>query len=206
MNFEEKRKYFRIDDQMGVSYHRLQDGELEQYQSVGQDLDENELDSVNRQLHDIIVSMRAKQPETARFLTLIDKKIALIANEIDLQSKAVDDVSHRLKQVNISACGVGLVIDEAFVSGEHLSLEITLNPRGVKLRTLAQVISCDKLEQSNEEGSYYLRVEYVELSSQDKDVLIQHLLRRQSKKIRAVLDADEGKLNLADTNPNSHDD
>lgn len=201
MNFEEKRKYFRVDDQLGVSYHRLQDSEIEQYQADGQEYVESELDSVNRELHEIIAAMRAKQPEVARFFALIDQKLSLVANEIDLHSKAVEDVSHRLKQVNISACGVGLVVIDKLAVGDKLALEIMLKPRGVKLRTLAQVISCDALEQASEEGAYYLRLEYLDLSSQDKDVLIQHLMRRQSKNIRAVLDADEASDDADNVGP-----
>jgi len=52
------------------------------------------------------------------------------------------------------------------------------------MRLLASVIGCEVLETPSKEGAYLLRVNFVDISESDQEVLVQHVIHCQSVQLR----------------------
>ena len=58
-----------------------------------------------------------------------------------------------------------------------------LRPSAKHVVTLGQVIECEEM---SEAGTYYLRVEFTEMTEPNRETLIQHIVQRQGVLLRAL--------------------
>lgn len=181
----DRRRYFRINDTVGVAYRVLTDAELAS-QPVMADyaLDNgNPVSELDARIDVLLGLLRARDPHAGELIDLLNRKFNYLLNQINLDSKLVQQIAHKVQEVNISACGMAMVSDEELDSGVLLSLDLVLLPLNVHVFTRAIVIDSMPMESGS---GFHVRMEFTGMETQDQEVLIQHIVQRQSQLIWAL--------------------
>lgn len=193
---DERRRFFRINDAIGVAYRQLSAEELDQGSvTVAHGVSSDPqvlLQSADKTIQTLLPLVRVKQPEVAELLEAMDQKLSFLVDQFEVESRLVERIAHRVHEVNISACGMALVVDEPLVLGSVLALDLLLRPSDVHIHTRGVVVACQLAARDQAEamqGSHYVRMEFRGMGITDQELLIQHIVQRQSLLIRADRDA-----------------
>ena len=190
---EERRRYFRVDDEIGLRYtvndiaekeeafSQLKDSNVLVFQRLDEAL-ENQLEVVENDL-----------PSAAVAIRLLQEKVDIIAAELAPNDRLVIDQLETIR-VNISACGLAFDTDEVIEPGSYLALDMNLLLSGKRLMVLARVITCDDLsgrlskistdERANVSQSRRIRVNFENVPPKDQEVLVQHVIQRQAQQLQ----------------------
>ncbi len=178
----ERRRYFRINDTIGLRY-RVSDGNVNR---VPTDCDgqvqmtaPHILQGIDRELNTVINTLWREQPTAAAAIALLNRKLAVLAAEIDMDDCQydVDGLVHEEMEVGLSGCGIAFACSEAFQRGQALDLFIKLKPSNVNLTLTGAVIDCE--HRRDEIRPYWLRLDFVDLNKNTEEQLIQHIVQRQ---------------------------
>lgn len=178
---DERRRFFRINDKIGISYKIINRLEQKEKKIKNGDL-KNLLSVQDDRLEHILVALNRKDMQVAEALALINKKINLIANYLEIERGRVDDVEYIVKHVNISACGLAFMADEYLEPGTTLEVELLLGSESGPMVVEGVVISCDR----KTERQHYLRIDFDVIDTGDQETLIQYMVKRQSELLREM--------------------
>lgn len=184
---EERRRYFRIDDTLGVSFRRLTPEEIASFaERAGQHGGNFDLASnFDNRIQTLLDACRIQNPVAAEILDLMNKKLNVVLRQLDVDSELLQSIAYELKQVNVSACGLAFSCGERFNRGDILQLDLLLKPADLHVVSMAEVVACEAVENDDsEQAEFFLRVNFVELNSNDQELLIQHVVKRQSKLLK----------------------
>ena len=174
---QERRRFFRIDDSLGVSYQRISDAEAAQHQVQLQHNSQLQaLDSFESRIRSLIEASKIQTPIVAELADLLNKKLNLLINQLEVDQKLLLHTPIKLQDVNISACGMAFDLGEAVPEGDRLLIQLQLYPDDTRLQIVARSVGCTE----NDEG-YYIRLEFHDMAADDQELLIQHIVRRQSR-------------------------
>lgn len=183
MTEPDRRRFFRIDDNIGVAYRLLSDDEVKA-QLDGSAATKDALASiadVNKTIHRLLDEVKVANGALAELLSAMDNKINCVINQLEMDSRVVEKIVHEMKQVNISACGLAFKIDQCIADGQLLALDLMLKPDNLCLYVHGEVISAEATENPEE---YYVRVTFRNMSDSDQELLIQHIVQRQGMQLR----------------------
>jgi c-di-GMP-binding flagellar brake protein YcgR len=183
---EERRRYFRIDDSIGISYRRMSAEEAEAFiRQAGEQGGEFDIAAnFDNRIETLVDACRIQSPLAAELVDLINKKLNFVIQQMDINSELINQISYTLRAVNVSACGMAFECDEVFEKGQILQLDIMLHPSELRLVALVEVVDCSAhITGSNpqqSEGGYFVRLNFTKINSHDQELLIQHIVKRQS--------------------------
>ncbi|MDM3871978.1 PilZ domain-containing protein [Porticoccus sp. W117] len=180
MSQTERRRYFRINDTIGLSYSLLDDAANDtanNAQDVGITA-AHVLAKIDRELNGLINVMWRENPTTAKVLGLLNQKIEVLTDEIIGDERLVVEHQQRDTEVNISGCGIAFSGDERLPVGQKLRLNITLKPANTHLVINGEVVACE-INADDSEHSFHLRINFTEEETAAQEALIQHIVQRQ---------------------------
>ncbi len=181
MDRTDRRRYFRINDIVGLSYRLVEPGELdvqdeaENVQIAAAEI----LRSIDRELTNALNAMWQSNPTAANAIGLLNKKMDVLAAEMDLDYAQIKGLEMKTQHVSISACGIAFECKDSFNVGQSLQLDILLKPANTHVKTMGRVLDCTRTE----EGHFFLRVDFDSIDSSVQEQLIQHIVRRQSSQL-----------------------
>jgi hypothetical protein len=189
---DDRRNYFRIDDTVRLSLARVARDELdERVERLEQDLAGNftvmsSLSAITSQMTVGLRRIENRDPDLAAYLRAIDQKIEVIGRAFIAQES--EAVTEHAVPVNLSAGGMCVGTDEDFSPGDPLEIRMLLFPSFNGLMIYGTVIDSEPPTQAHgEEAQRFrqlVRVEFTHIREQDRELLIRHLLRRQSDQLR----------------------
>ena len=192
---EERRAFFRVDDEVNLAYKKIDENQV----IAGNRGVENilgvcslsaALETVAQESAVLMHRLEKNYPDIADYLKLIDNKIELLAQAIVLQNGQFDKNDNRI--ANLSATGIAFDSQEAFREGDFLEVRIWLVNTMSVIVASGKVVYC-KANQPNEgRYPYFIGVDYINVSDQDRELLIKHVVKRQLQQIR---DKKENSLN-----------
>jgi len=180
----DRRRYFRINDWVDISYRSLDEitPEAPETQAFNVRIETAQvLASLDKELQEAMNLLWQNNPLTANALSLINKKLNVVTTELNLTSSVHPEGEGVASRVNISACGIAFETDDRYPPGELLELNLTLKPEGNQVRLKGQVVACEKAPES--EKACLLRVNFIQLDAAIEEELIQHIVRRQSQQL-----------------------
>ncbi|MDQ2695447.1 MAG: PilZ domain-containing protein [Pseudomonadota bacterium] len=184
----DRRTFFRIDDQVALTYRRLADGDPE---CALQELQQRVTDSFNlaaafagigqetRLLHQQISQ---ELPSVALYLDALERKLEVLA-QIVLRRNA-DAGEKDIRPVNLSAGGMEFQTGEILPPGSLLELRFVVFPSHVAIAAGARVARCDADAGPGGERLWHVGVEFLYLRESDRQFLVRHVLNRQSQRLR----------------------
>ena len=186
---DDRREYFRVDDAVRLSITPVPEDQLS---SVYERLEQNiangftVMSSLAAISAEMAVSMRRienSDPDVAAYLKALDRKIEVLGRAFIAQESEL--IAESASPVNLSAGGMGVLANECYHSGQVLEIKMLLFPSFTGVLMYGSVVDCVPLEtEQDPDYRYKLRVAFTHMREQDRDLLIRHVLRRQSKELR----------------------
>ncbi len=187
---QERRRYFRITDQVAISYHLLNDTD-----DAETGVNMNAPSAMIAQLeNDITASLeilRSVQPQVHQLLELYNRKINLVLSLDKSLSEPVSDQVKRSQQVNISACGIAFPSNEQLKPNQKILMDLTLFPSNISLKLAAVVIGSHLLDEPIGEDCYIARADFVDITNNEQEVLVQHVIKRQTLQLKERREAQQ---------------
>jgi hypothetical protein len=181
---EERRRYFRINDSVGVAYRVLgpQEAKIfaEQTRQHGHVADYAA--NFDNRIGTLLESCRIQSPIAAELIDLINKKLNFVIHQMDIDAELMQKVAYSLHQVNISACGLAFNNKEALTVGDMLQLDMVLHPGELYVVAMAKVIACEP--STDTQGEYFVRLNFEAMNNHDQELLIQHIVKQQSAQLK----------------------
>ncbi|OZG71969.1 hypothetical protein BTA51_18365 [Hahella sp. CCB-MM4] len=190
----ERRRYFRVNDTLDLSFRVVQIGELVESGTSLRSRSAQWL-KLENDVHIALEKVRQQSSEIAEVLALFNQKINMLESDMEVGSSH-DFTNQPSASVNISACGIAFKVVEPVFVGSPLQLHLRLYPTMVELTIGATVIACENLEseateggeaqseESESESSFLIRADFTHLQEEAQEVLIQHVLRCQTKELK----------------------
>ncbi len=183
---EERRRFYRIDDELMLRLDMIKESEAE---ARLKNFLENQhafslRNNFNLQIEQHIADFKRisrKMPELGRYLGVLQSQIDAISERQDQ-----DDFSASLsvKLVNLSAQGIAFNHDEAPALKSLVELSLKLIPSGVMVVIFARVI---RLTPSNEEseGKNRISLDFEYIHEADREILIKYVHSKQMKSLNS---------------------
>ena len=178
----ERRRYFRIDEAIGVHYSVID--------SQGQERAQVEKDVLalvsehDKKIERLLLELADELPKVSELIAIFNQKIERIISQIAVDSQLVNRIAYKVREVNISACGMAFINDEALDEGTRLYIELQLLPSQKKVRTDGILVSCEQLD----EDEHYWRIDFYNMGESAQEELIQHIVKRQSVQLKTRQD------------------
>lgn len=179
---EERRRYFRITESVGLSYALLDElgGEEQKPESTTADILAH-LTEQDKKIEQALREVVDESPKVAALIGLFNQKIERIVHMLTMEGRLLDKLAMRIREVNISACGIAFTNEEHISVGRPVRLELTLFPEEKKIVTDGRVISCDPIADS---VNFYIRIDFFAVNKAAQEELIQHIVKRQSVQLQ----------------------
>ena len=182
MNAMERRRYFRIDDEIGLKYRLLTSDEVADFYAGNLSIEDDEVAGIDREIRVLLEALRIQSPDLSALIELLNQKISLLGGA--RLSSDVPLMSHPVG-VNLSACGVAFECASMMQSGEMLLLDILLDGARLHFPVLGRIIACDKQVARNGGQVYLTRVDFEQLDDASQELLVQHVVRQQGRLLKA---------------------
>jgi hypothetical protein len=133
-------------------------------------------------------AIESKNPETAALISQLNQKIDAILLMLELGNLMSQHACHRVDEASISASGIACPIDEPLAPNDFIELDLLLRPSAKHVVAIGQIVSCERIPN---DSAYYLRVEFTEMTDNNREKLIQHIVQRQGVLLRTLKDMDD---------------
>lgn len=194
----DRRQFFRIDDTVRIQIQPLSNEQLAgAVSNLERGFDGNftvmsSLAALTTQMAASMRRIESKDRDVAAYLKALDQKIEILGRAFLAQESEL--MSSEDQSVNLSAGGVSIRANEPTTVGQALEIRMLLYPSFTGLLSFGEVVGCDEMKPEDNDGyRYQIRVSFVHMREQDREILIRHVLRRQSESLRARRQAEEGE-------------
>lgn len=179
---QERRRYFRITDTVGLAYTLLSEmGDAEAQALTPAQTLLSHLTEQDKKIEKALIAAKKESPHVAELISLFNQKLERVVNLLTLEGKLIEQIAVRVREVNISACGIAFINEECLKIGTPLKLEMSLLPSEKTIYTQGRVIGC---EPADDEGHFYIRIDFYGMKNQSQEVLIQHIVKNQNLKAK----------------------
>ncbi len=182
----ERRRYFRIQDTVSIHYQILEGNGLKEeiYQANVGYVKYSELRNashcIDARLDAIAEKLGRENPLVAEAITLISRRFALL-ELMSGDSKPEAVMQWPELEVSLSGSGIAFEATRELLEDTPLKLEVILHPESQYISTLGRVVGCRKNEDGN---SFMVAVDFEGISDENREQLVQHILKRQIEQIR----------------------
>lgn len=184
---DEKRRFFRIEDLMHLSYREIDETELDRKVEllekgmVEQFMINSSLAAITADMAATLRKVEVTDPDVAAYLKSLDRKIDLVGKAF--MSDDVNVGENEAAQVNLSASGIAFQTDKPLREGANIELKMLLMPTFTGILTYGKVIANVK-ETVDGKTVYQVRVDFSHVREEDRDMLIRHVIRKQGDMLR----------------------
>jgi c-di-GMP-binding flagellar brake protein YcgR len=186
---EERREYFRIDDEVALDYRLISPGEAELLREkiksrvVDRFTVASSFTATSRQMTHVIHKVQNQSPELARCLQAIDQKLNMIAQlfvseEMDLHEQST-------REVNLSAGGISFRSEQKIRIDSLLELRMVLFPSLVGILTVSRAVQCERVNDANLKFPWQISVVYEHLRESDRELLVRHIMSKETQQLRS---------------------
>jgi hypothetical protein len=183
---DERRHYFRIDDK---AYLRVKLLSEEAYQQMmkrgGPEHDGSglaaQLHTLTVQLGNVLLTIRKNNPEVAQYLQLLDKKLEIVARQVEGGRGETITPDTR---VNLCNGGIAYWNETLVARDTKLEIHLVLFPSYLRIAALGRVAHCEEDPQAPAPRRFRIGVEFTRIGEAEEDGLARHLIELQSAQLR----------------------
>lgn len=183
---EEKRHYFRVDDEIILKFESISVDEFNQRveknkQKILPDGHRREILGLDVRLKGILKQIAPEAPLIAHALNLLNTKIDICLDASQGVNNEQRALFHKKRQkVSLGAGGLAFTSTKPYAVNSYLALEFIISPSFDYIHCCGQVVDCTRLE-----SNYRIGVRFEGILDEDKEKLIRHTLNRQTEQLRA---------------------
>lgn len=180
MTESNRRQYFRRNDLVCLRFQEIDFDPSQSacsyfYTSQTEHL-KRELLAIEQEQSRVIREIAANNEELARYLRLMQRKIALIAQQIKPSDDTPDPI---MLNASLSEGGVSFENPLPLVLGQYLAIELILQPEQTLITTYAKCVSCQA-----HTDKFRVGLEFVDLDETDRQNIVKRLLQLDAKALR----------------------
>ncbi len=185
MKSQERRRYFRIDDEMVLAWRVLDKAEKEKRMEQFSNGDLEYPDptrlflALEADIATLIGQLSPRDPTVAQILRLMNRKVNLISRGPLMSGHRTSIFDEAPQFVNISACGMAFMVEKSIPVGTDIQVELVLVPEGSYILCYGVVINCEKSASATNERHYRANVDFTAIREEDRDRLIQHIMQKE---------------------------
>ncbi|SMF95440.1 PilZ domain-containing protein [Methylomagnum ishizawai] len=185
----ERRRYFRIEEQVILSFKEISPREIPDLAGF-QEITElpcnpfalaSSLELLSQESRFLLRKIERDAPDIAEALRIIERKVDLVTRVF--MSREPDLAECLPQEINLSASGLSFSIDQTYDPGRVLEIKMVLLPNMVGVIAYGRVIYCRR-NVTLAGQPYRVGVDFIGLSDRDREMLIRHVVRRQSQILR----------------------
>lgn len=181
---KDRREYFRVDDDVRISYRMLDSRASEQLlRAIKAGLPSSfqlssQIETIDQRLAAARKELVELPQSLKQYLLLLDEKIGQLGQVTQLL--AGDSKTVSICEVSLSGGGVAMPVDEALAIGQRLELCMQLAGESGAIHALAEVTDC------RQDGmGFHVAMEFRGLSETDQEAIIRRTVYRQGELLRA---------------------
>ena len=183
-NNDERRRFFRIDDEVCLDYEQISD---EEYRNAPEELEKlkqsgfalsADFATLNFEFNPILNSIRQTSSEIAQYFDLINQKLDALSQHLLEDELPCPDSEFR--QVNLSASGIAFECDDAINEGQPMRIRLVLFPEKIGILLFGKVNSCRLLDNQKHIAS----IDFEHIRYDDQELMIKHNLNKQMAELR----------------------
>ncbi|MDJ0833720.1 MAG: PilZ domain-containing protein [Gammaproteobacteria bacterium] len=176
---QERRRFYRIDDQAGIKCEPIDPAQVtERLESFWNDHHQfsirNDFNFKIEQHQADLNKIKASMPELGRYLDMLQEQIDLLTDKL-LETE--DDFTDDERQVNLSAQGLSFYQDQVLDKDSIVELHLKLLPSRQQIVSFARVIQCEMLD--HEQGKYRISLDFENIHEADQEILVKHVHAKQ---------------------------
>lgn len=185
----EKRHFFRITDSVNLSYRLIDEQQTKQGIQASVNLLDNcslssALNLINEESAVLYGKLEKLHSDFADYLKLLNIKIDLIAQAVLSLSDSEEVSANETRNANVSVSGIGFDCKEALKVGQFLEIKMLLVHSTVVIVTYGKVVHCLRNQDLNNPYPYFIGVDHVNMTENDRDLLGKHVAKKQLQQIR----------------------
>lgn len=174
---DERRRFFRIDDEAEISFKTISDEEYQAWENGQKDEESEKLAKLETELGMTLANLKSQQPQLAKICELLNQKINIAMSTHSKTHGFIDN--GELKPINLSACGIAFHTSEDIQTNQNILLQLKLKPSNVSIVTTGKVI-----DNGLSNGKNIVRVDFQDLGENNQDLLMQHLFHVQGRALK----------------------
>lgn len=194
---QERRQFFRIDDDVYLDYRLLDEEEyhqrLEQPHGPRHEAGDIglQLQALTAQASNILSQIRKRDPEIGQYLAILDRKVELLGRV--LGGSQLGGAPSPNMRANISGGGIAFHTTTRLEPATKLELHLMLFPNNLIIHALGRVVHCHT-DPADSAHPFRVGIEFTRISEMARDALVRHALELQSARLRQARErANEGK-------------
>ena len=181
----ECRSAFRIDDNILLSIYFIPDDQLEEvlkkYPENNAELQLlNSFSDSSKTLTDQFGLLRRRYPEVAKYLTILDEKINILARRQFSYCSITPDFSWH--EVNISASGIRFNHEKKLKINSYLEMRLQLSQLSNFILAYGKIVRC--VVDKEKKDQYIVGVEFTHINHEDREAIHSHVRGKEIKLIR----------------------
>ncbi len=177
----ERRQYYRIDDEVILTYRVVEAFHLENIKLPRLFHLTEQFSEISQQMKFTLSRIDAVNEDIGHYLRLLDKKLDTLAEMVLLDEVDENDEMPRY-HVNLSAGGMAFPASEALHIGALLELNIILLPEMSGMMLQAKIMRISHFD--DPKYPYRIAVAFQNVNPQYTDIIIKHVLNRQTEYLR----------------------
>lgn len=184
----ERREYFRIPDEVLLKVRRL---DADAVPAVVERITDRVPDrftvaanftlnsrAMARTLHGIA----QETPDAARYMKHLDQKLNHLARLFVLEE--VEQGDYPRLDVCLSAGGLVFPSAASYATDDLLEMRMVVYPQMIGVLTVARVVHCNPRDTAPDSRGWSVAVEYVHIRESDRDLLVSHIIGRETELLR----------------------
>jgi len=184
---DERRRFFRIDDEINLFYNKVEPESIKKYSEASSELLNNcslaaALDILNQESQIVFNRIERNNSDIADYLKIMDSKINLVARAVLMDG--TDLINEKARYVSLSASGVAFECEELIAEGEFLEIKLLLTSSMAVVVSYGNVVYGHKNSAPKSDLAYIVGVAFSEMKEADRELLIKHIVKRQMQQIR----------------------
>ncbi len=185
---DERREYFRIDDEIALDYRLISDDEVDrlvekiQSRQVDRFTAASSFAATTRQMTHVMHKVQSESAELARCLQAIDQKLNMVAQLFVTEEMELNE--QPTLEVSLSAGGVAFRAQHEIGMDSLLELRMVLFPSLVGILTVSRVIHCERINDANQQFPWQIAVVYEHLRESDREHLVRHIMAKETQQLR----------------------
>ena len=184
----DRRRYFRIDDEVALKIRPLNDQQLEQAVShlhIGYP-DKLSLASgfatTSAQMKHSLERFRRDSPDIANYMESLNEKLDMLVQLLAASDNEMAD--HPTHNVNLSASGLSFQSEEPLEVGTNVEIKFLVFPAYICVLAYGEIVHCAKPQVLQGKRTYMLGVHFTHIRENDRELVIKHVMHKQSALIR----------------------
>ena len=176
---DHQRDFYRIQDRLLMAWRFAEAEAVNESELV--------LRTLDRELEEVLLELHDESPETAKALTLLNRKIDFLISSVQGSSDKPTNLGGFCDKalVDVSLSGSGMGYFSVINAEEGSCVEVILNLESIDVEiTVRMVIIESRISADSENPGFWLRGRFTEDQDKQVDAVVAHVNQRQFEQLK----------------------